>query len=188
MQLIRLLLFWAIASLYACSNGGHQRNEQQAVPNDSVPTNSKAQIFNNIHLHEAGGLQVAKAFLTLTNGSLLPSGNTVHINEPVFLNLVIKEGWMAENGKVSLGATQNITTEKGEPVLSSPDLFAGQSLIPESDAGILRLQATITKTREGITRFFVRFRVWDKKGNGEVTGRYVLFLKDLLPPKAVGSG
>lgn len=169
--LISLLFFLA-----NCGSKNHRPQEPSAA-SASLRPNSKAQTLNNIRIHESGGLLVTRSFLTDENGNLVKAGNVVAEGEAVFLNLVIKEGWIAEKGKVSIGATQTITTEDGEPVLSSPDLFAGTA-IPEDRAGSLQLKTIITKTRPETKDFLVSFRVWDKLGAGELRGQYRLSLEE----------
>lgn len=162
-----LLLFFT-----ACG----EPDNKQTNPDASVQTNSKAQILNGIVVHESGGLKIFRAFLSRPNGTLINSNNTVRIGDTVCLNLLVKEGWMAQDGFVSLGATQTITAENGEPVLSSPDLFAVESKMRRAKAAQLQLNATLTKSSPDARAFFVQYRVWDKAGTGEVKGYYRLQL------------
>lgn len=175
-KLIRFLLFFS--SLLAGCNQNSTEAKKDSLPAKTLQTNSKAQILNNIIVHEEGGLQVARAFLSDENGNLIKAGNAVEEGDAIVLNLVIKEGWVAENGMVSIGATQTITADDGEPVLSSPDLFANQQRIPEAKANLLQLKATITKVRPDNQFFVVNYRIWDKIGKGEVSGRYRLTLEN----------
>ena len=158
--------------------GCHSPSAPPSEPLDSFPnlqTNSKATILNDIIVHEAGGLTIARAYLSNANGNLLPAGNTVAGGDTVCLNLVVAQGWIAENGQVALGARQSIVTGQGEPVLSSPDLFNGTK-VGESQAGHVQLKAVITQPRSDTQSFLVRYRVWDKNGTGDVRGSYRLHL------------
>lgn len=150
---------------------------QTQPASDTVQSNSKAERLNAISLFEKGGLKVAKAFLADEESHLLPSDNRVIAGQPVYLNLVVAGGWMAEKNVVSPGARQTITTENGEPVLSSPDLFAGTPSVAVSKASYLRLKAVITQVEKKRQAFVVHYRVWDKMGPGEITGSYRLLVE-----------
>jgi hypothetical protein len=119
---------------------------------------------------------VSHAFLTNDAGQLISPDRTVHRGEVVYLNLAIKNGWMAVKGKVTLGATQRIESDKGEPILTSGDLFAHQQALTKKEARHLQLQAVITKSRPDIRFVTISFRVWDKSGPAEITGSYRLSL------------
>lgn len=152
--------------------------KDQKVARPAEQTNSRAQILNRVTVHESGGLKISRAFLTTESGELLNARNRISVGETVYLNLVVAQGWMAENGVVSPGASQTITTGEGEPVLSSPDLFGGNAPIEEAKAGQIRLKTIITNSRPDTRTFVVRYRVWDKKGSGEVTGSYQLHMNN----------
>lgn len=129
-------------------------------------------------LEKGAGLQITSAFLADEKGTLISIGNTVRTGQPVFLPLRISKGWTVENGYRSPGAVQSIVTHNNEPVLQSRDLYANRLRIKWEDAGTLRLQALFTATRSGIPSYPIRFRVWDKKGNGEMTGHYGLRVEE----------
>lgn len=172
------LLFLCAFSI--CLSGCHSPSAPPGGPLDSLSTlqtNSTAKILNGIVVHEGGGLTISRAYLTNASGLLIPSDNTIAGGDTACLNLVVAQGWIAENGQVTLGARQSIVTDRGEPVLSSPDLFDGAK-IGESQAGHLQLKASITQQRSDSPSFLVRYRVWDKKGSGEVSGSYRLRLAE----------
>jgi hypothetical protein len=141
-------------------------------------TNSDADILNNISLYESGGLHVARAYLTFENGKLVPKSNEVPLKEPVYLNLVIKQGWKNKEGQASIDAAETITTHNGEIVLNAPSLFKSKPMMDASDANRILLKATITKTRPDIAYFIVNYRVWDKWSDAEVKGSYRLYMTD----------
>lgn len=172
-----ILLFYTASLLLFNGCQLPDKNDQKvALP--AVQTNSRAQILNGITVHETGGLSISRAFLATESGELLNARNLISVGETVYLTLVVAQGWMAENGIISLGASQTITTDKGEPVLSSPDLFAGNAQVEEAKAGQVRLKTVITNSRSDTRTFEVRYRVWDKKGSGEVNGSYQLQIKN----------
>ena len=140
--------------------------------------NSDAQILNNIVVHEQGGLEIARAFLAFESGELVSSKNNVHVGDPVYLNLLIKKGWVTEGRKVSLGASEKIETDAGEVVLDAPDLFKNTPSLDESDANSIQLKARITRTSPDINYFVIYYRVWDKNGDGKVSGSYKLYVDD----------
>jgi hypothetical protein len=173
---MRRLFFYTTAFFLLCGCNTPDVSPSETLPGDSVQSNSKAERLNNIHLFENGGMKVTKAFLTDESGHLLPGDNLVQAGKPVYLNIIIGSGWMAEGGFVSPGATQTITTGKGEPVLSTPDLFTAVPRVAAAKAGYLRLKAVITQTEKNQQAFLVRFRIWDKTGPGEISGSYRLLV------------
>ncbi|HET7898473.1 MAG TPA: hypothetical protein VFL47_12395 [Flavisolibacter sp.] len=173
MRHLASLLIFTVSALAGCHSGTISPDAQQPL-GDTLHTNSKAAILNQVVLHETGGLRVAKAFLANDSGHLLPAGNKTQAGQPVFLNIVIAGGWMAENNLVFPGASQIITTETGKPVLSSTDLFASSTGVPETKANYLQLKTVITNTESENQAFVVHFRIWDKKGPGEIKGNYRL--------------
>jgi hypothetical protein len=177
MQRFSLFFILLFPFLFGCNEAPTNRSKRK-INEPELQTNSQAQILNSIVVHEKGGLEIARAFLAYENGSLLQPGNTVLLGDVVCLNLVIKQGWVAENGFVSIGATQTLITKNGAPVLSSSDLFAGTPKIEESKASHLQLKTTITKGLPDAGSFVVNYRVWDKTGDGEVTGNYRLYFAD----------
>jgi hypothetical protein len=136
-------------------------------------------VYNGIKL-QANNVKVEKAYLIFENGQRLEEGNFIDFTSPVKLILMIDEGWVAENGKVSLGAAEKITVERsGEVLLDEADLFTKYSDgISEADAKVISLTA-ILKFNNPIppTTFTVSFKVWDKKGNGVIEGSYTLHSK-----------
>lgn len=152
------------------------------APSDPVqvttPANNSKNVLNNIVAAEKGGLKVAAAYLVDETGNLINHKNTVALGTPVYLTIQIKDGWAVQNGFVSPGAVQIITTDNGEPVLQSSDLFAGAKRIRAADASKLQLKTLITATRPDIAFYVVRFRIWDKEGTGAVEGYYHLRVKN----------
>lgn len=141
----------------------------------SAGSNSKSKIRNNIQLN-ATGLKVEQAFLLLDDGTLVGDDNQVKVNDRVNLRLIIS-GWKEENGYVFPDADEKIITSEGDVLVDDKNLFAKyDSGILSKDAEYITLMATITEVNKLFDYFLVSFRVWDKKGNGEVTGSYKLHL------------
>jgi hypothetical protein len=179
---MKLIILSVFLTLTRCTNNTPAVTGNSSPPKpDSTHVKSlskeRENVLNNIVVEEKGGLQITGAYLTNESGTLINPDNTVPLGMPVYLTLQIKKGWVVEKGYVSPGAVQIITTNKGEPVLQSPDLFAGVERIKAADAARLQLKTMITVTRSDISYYVVRFRVWDKWGNGEAEGYYRLRIK-----------
>ncbi len=174
-----IFLLLMLSLLQACSNDAQeQKPEQETHVSNATPSNETGNktgsILNNILLEEKGGLTVSSAFLADEAGRLVNPNNTVTAGKPVYLMLVIKEGWVVKNNLVSPGTEQTITTHNGEPVLKSSDLFAASPQIKAEDASRLQLKVVLKTSRPDIRYYVIRFRVWDKNGKGEITGQYQL--------------
>jgi hypothetical protein len=143
---------------------------------ESKTEKTNAKIRNGIQL-KANGLNVEQAFLTYEDGALVSNENKIDVNQKVVLRLIM-DGWKEENGRVMIGATEKLTTSKGQTILDTDDLFVSYPEgVDAKDAKYITLSAVITRLDELYDYFLVEFRVWDKKGGGEVTGSYKLYLK-----------
>ena len=143
---------------------------------DAKTEKTSSKIRNGIQL-KANGLKVEQAFLTYEDGSLVSSENKIDVNQKVVMRLIM-DGWKEENGKVMIGATEKLTTSEGQTILDTEDLFgAYPEGVDAKDAKYITLSAVITRLDELYDHFLVEFRVWDKKGGGDVTGSYKLYLK-----------
>ncbi len=151
---------------------------EPSLPPASTSTEQGPSFRNNIQLSTSGGLRLSAAYLTGNDGALLPPDNALRRGDTAYLHLVIGGGWMAENRRLFLGATQEVETASGDGVLSSGDLFGQQQGLPEKEGDRLLLPVVISRSRAGIPYFFVRFRVWDKKGPAAVSGSYRLQIAD----------
>ncbi len=135
-------------------------------------------VYNKIQL-TTNKVKVEKAYLLFDNGQRVPDDNFVDFNSTIKMQLLIDTGWVEENGKVMLGASEKIVTEDGTVVLEEADLFQKYpGGISVDDSKSMYLSA-ILKLKEGVppTSFTVSFRVWDKKGDGFIEGSYKLYSK-----------
>ncbi|HEY1021818.1 MAG TPA: hypothetical protein VGE06_05870 [Flavisolibacter sp.] len=173
-----ILLFFL---LKACSNstntGAHQADSMATMPSGKQTNDRKETTLNNIVLEKITGFKITSAFLADEKGNLLHPQNTIPAGYPVFLTIRIQDGWTLQKGYASPGASQAILTHNNEPVLQSRDLFANIPRVKKEDAGTIRLKTLITATRSDIRHYTIRFRVWDKWGEGEITGHYRLQVK-----------
>jgi len=169
---MRSFVFSFVLILACVSCNTSPKTENKAT----VQSETSGNIRNDISL-KASGLQVEQAFLLFDDGKLVPQDNKIEVGQKVNLRLLIK-GWKATNGKVLLGASEKITTDEGQIVLNEEDLFASYADgVPEADAGVITISATISRIDKLFKYFEVAFRVWDKQSNDNVTGSYRLYLK-----------
>lgn len=168
----RLLLTIAVAALL-CSCSAKRQNDTKTA---SAPSGTQAgptappAIYNGIQLRE-NGLHVQEAYLVDEKGDRLAEDNTIGINEKIFCELVVS-GYSENDGKVRVGASEEIRAEDGALVLREDDLFESMGELKSSDAKYVRLMAMITALRKSYRYFDVSFRVWDKNSKAEVSGQY----------------
>jgi hypothetical protein len=137
-----------------------------------------ARIYNNIELNSPG-IKISKAYLVYEGGGRVPDDNFVDFKKWIKMQLQIDSGWVVNNGKVMLGASEKIVAENGTVVLEENDLFKKYpDGISAEDAKFIVLSASVD-LKEGAapTSFKVSFKVWDKKGDGYIEGSYKLFSK-----------
>ena len=152
--------------------------KQDPSPDNSTPSKgTSSKIRNGIELKSKGDLKVSQAFLLFDDGTLVPSSNEAKVNQEVNLRLIIEDGFTKKNGMVEIGASERIETNTGQVLLDEKDLFANLGEIDAARAEALTLKAVITRLDKLYDYFLVSFRVWDKKGAGEVTGSYKLYIQ-----------
>ena len=137
-----------------------------------------ARIYNNIEL-TSPGLKISKAYLVYEGGGRVPDDNFVDFKKWIKMQLQVDSGWVVNNGKIMLGASEKIIAENGTVILEENDLFKKYpDGIAAEDAKFIVLSAGVN-LKEGAapTSFTVSFKVWDKNGNGYAEGSYQLFSK-----------
>jgi hypothetical protein len=150
---------------------------ETVAPDNDAAITAGSPGLNEITVLEKGGLDVARAYLSFEDGSLVPRTHQVELGQTVYLNLIIDKGWDAQDGAVSIDASERIEAADGRLVLNAPNLFKSMPLIAEDKAAHLLLKAVITRTSPAIPYFVVNYHVWDKRGSGEATGNYKLYVK-----------
>lgn len=172
-----LLSFVLTSCEFKCSVGDKTDKKQD---DKDVTMKDGTAVFNGISLDTKGGVRVQRAYLVNSKNERLGENNFVAPNETVKLVLMIDSGWTEEEGRCYLGASEKAVTDAGYVILDEADLFASTGVdgISPKDAKIIAL-SVILKLRETAppNRFDVSFRVWDKKGAGEITGSYKLNTK-----------
>lgn len=137
-----------------------------------------ARIYNNIDL-TAMGVNVDKVYLLTEDGQRVPEDNFVDFNSTIKMYIQTGSGWVEDSGKVFLGASEKIISERGTVLVEVEDLFEKYTEgISVKDSKSIYLSA-ILKLKEGSppTSCTVSFRVWDKKGDGVIEGSYKLYSK-----------
>lgn len=164
----------------ACNNSAKTESKSTSEKKKNGKDDKKentTQVLNNISIETEGDVEVYRTFLSYEDGSLVPASNKTSLGKPIYLNLSSTEGWKEENGEVSLGASEKISTNNGAVILEAPDLFSNTGSFKADDAKFVRLKALITTMSEPIEYFVVDYKVWDKKGDGVVKGSYRFYVE-----------
>lgn len=179
--LIALAVFLSSCE-FKCSIGKDNGvTSKDTTPRSETSTSAKEKsvpkVTNGIKI-TGDNVTVHQAYLAMESGSLVPSDNSVALNEKIILT-ILSEGWKNIDGKSFIGIQQKITTNTGEVVLDTDDMFAKYDAtgINAEYTGLLKLTAVITENPAGVDHFITNFRVWDKKGDGEVKGSYKFYVK-----------
>jgi hypothetical protein len=137
--------------------------------------NSK--IRNGI-LVQSKGVNLEQAFLLKEDGTLLPEDNKIEVKQKIKLRL-IANGWKEQEGRVYVEASQKVIKNNGEILLDQANLFEADSIesISAEDAKYINLSFWLNEIYELFEYLTVEFKIWDKKGEGEVKGSYRLYLK-----------
>ncbi len=149
----------------------------KTVTSEDNTTLNGATIKNDIEV-DATGVKVKEVYLVDAEYKPLIE-NKARVGEKIHIVIKMDTGWVKENGKSFIGASERILTSSGKVVVSADDIFKEQELtgLDPEDTKVISLSAIITQADPGIDRFEVQFRVWDKKGAGEVKGKYYFSLK-----------
>ncbi len=143
------------------------------------PGNASNENIKNGIQFKSKGFLVSEAYLFYDDESPVPAGNKVGLNENVNLLLIIDSGWNEMEGRVYPGSSQVVNLNTGAEILVTEDLFQpfDEEGVATNDARYITLNTTITERVDKKHHCIVNFRVWDKKGTGEITGSYKLFIK-----------
>ena len=172
--------------LSACNNtvatsdyGLSSKKETKDEKSDKEVKEDKAQtqVLNDISIETEGSVEVYRAYLAYESGDLVPSSNVTSLGKPIYLNLNITKGWKEEMGEVSIGASEKISTDNGTVLLNETDLFKNYTSMSADDAKFVRLKAVINSKSGPIKYFVVDYKVWDKKGDGVISGSYKFYVE-----------
>jgi hypothetical protein len=140
-------------------------------------SDNKKQVLNDISIETKGNVELSRAFLAFESGDLVPSSNVTALGKPVYLHLNIAKGWKEDEGTVSLGASERISSDNGTVFLDEPDLFQNYSSLSAEDAKFIRLKAVVNRMTGPIKYFVVDYKVWDKNGDGVIKGSYKFYVE-----------
>jgi hypothetical protein len=162
---------------FKCSVGDNKQavKTKPVSSEDNTPLNG-AIIKNDIDL-EVTGVKLKEAYLVDANYNLLEKNETA-IGEKIYVVIKLDTGWVKENGKSFIGAGERISTKAGGVLVDADDIFKAQEFtgMDAKDSKVISFSAVITDASPG-DEFVVKFRIWDKKGTGEVRGKYNFSLK-----------
>jgi hypothetical protein len=180
LNLLYLIMFCIAFSScdFKCSVGNTKSGvKTKTVTSADNTTLNGAIIKNNIDI-EATGVKLKTAYLVDEKENLLKE-NIAGLNEKIYLVLKTDTGWVKENGKSLIGAGERISTSAGKVLVDADDIFKNEEAtgMKAEETEVISLSAVITQADPGIEDFLVQFRVWDKKGKGEIKGKYKFSLK-----------
>ena len=113
MKSVKLYYLFMLAVLltscdFKCSVGG--KKTKAVTSEDNTPLNG-AIIKNDIEL-EVTGVKVKEVYLVDAENNLLTE-NKARIGEKIYLYIKMDTGWVKENGKSYIGASERILTPAG---------------------------------------------------------------------------
>ena len=131
-----------------------------------------AVIKNDIEL-EASDVKVSRAYLSVNNGTLLDS-NVVNLKQKISCTVVADTGWTKIDCKSFIGTSIKVTGSDGTVLLDAKDLFIeyDSTGLSAEDAKVITISATVSSKIPGIDMYKVYFKIWDKKANGMITGKF----------------
>ena len=181
MEKLKLFYFFVLCIVFCSCNftAGDKKagvTTKEVTSKDNTTLNG-AIIKNNIDL-DATGVKLKEAYLVDADYKPLAE-NKAAVGEKIYIVIKMDTGWVKENGKSFIGASEKILTSAGRVVVSADDIFKDQegTGMDAKDTKEISLSAVITEADPGLNNFEVQFRVWDKKGNGEVKAKYYFTLK-----------
>lgn len=161
----------------SCSVGDNKSKTKTVTSSDNSAIHG-AVIKNDIDI-EVTGVKLKEAYLVDKDYKLLTENKT-RVGEKIYLVIKVDTGWVKENGKSFLGASERISTFGGNVIVNADDIFKDYQItgLDATDAKVVSLSAVLTEVKSGVDDFVVQFRVWDKKGAGEIKGKYKFKIKE----------
>jgi len=179
-NIINMIILGSLLAIcnFSCSPGDKKEGvKTKTVSSKDNTTLNGAIIKNDIDL-DVTGVKLKEAYLTDADSKPLTE-NKAGVGEKIYLVIKMDTGWVKENGKSFIGASERILTPAGRVVVSADDIFKDQETtgLDAFDTKEISLSALITQADPGLNNFEVQFRVWDKRSNAEVKGKYKFNLK-----------
>jgi len=163
---------------FKCSIGdSRSAGKTKPVTSEDNTTLNGAIIKNDIDL-DVTDVKLKEAYLADADFRPL-AVNKTGVGEKIYLVIKMDTGWVKEKGRSFIGASERILTSEGRVVVSADDIFKSQEMegLDATDTKDISLSALITNADPGVNNFEVQFRVWDKRGKGEVKGKYKFSLR-----------
>jgi hypothetical protein len=163
------------ACKFSCNVGNDDKPSSNTVSGPAVVNSTL--ISNGIDI-TSNGVKIKSATLKLDGGARVPDDNVVDLNQKIYLVLELEDNWTIEGGKSFIGAAEKITANNGQELLNAADLFKDNTLtgFDPTDTKYIQLDAVITKDDPSVSYYNVEFRVWDKKSDAEIKGRYKFYI------------
>lgn len=175
LTLFILVIFTLTSCEFHCSVGKKEDADKIGEKNPKKGTT----VSNNIQL-TTKHVKVNEAYLiTATDGKRIEEGNVVDFSQPVKIIIQVDSGWVEQNGKSFLGASEKMTAGN-TTLIDKEDLFAEyeETGVDAIDAKTIGLSVTVNLPKgTPPTDFDIVFKVWDKKGQGTIEGSYKLYSK-----------
>ena len=181
MQIVSRLTFFLciIFALTSCEFHCSVGKKDEADKSVDKPAPNVIPLYNNIRL-TAKDVKVDRAYLiTANDGKRVEEGNFVDFSQPIKVIIEVDTGWVAQDGKVFLGASEKMST-KSTTLIDKEDLFAeyDSTGVDANDAKTIGLSVTLNLPKGTPPGDYdIVFRVWDKKGKGVIEGSYKLYSK-----------
>jgi hypothetical protein len=123
--------------------------------------------------------KVSKAYLSVNGKDPVPPDFRARVGEKVYLQIEVdKSGWTSEEGRIYPGVYQKVESSDKKHVFVQEDLMESHPEgVPADDGWLITVMAVVNAVDRPYDHFMVHFRVWDKRGKGEITGSYKLFLQ-----------
>jgi hypothetical protein len=172
-----ILIFLAAAIItgceFKCSVGGDDKTESKEFSSSESDSPLKGASIKNDIMLDAKNVKVREVYLA--NEARMPlDKNEIALGEKIRCVVVLDTGWTKYGNTSYLGASEKILTDGGDVILDVEDLFKDytESGLSASDAEVVSISANITEKQTGVDDYKVQFRIWDKRGKGEVTGSF----------------
>lgn len=180
MKKLTLIFLVCCITSGSCNFSSGDKNtgvKTKTVTSDDNTTLNGAIIKNDIDI-DVKGVKLKEAYLVDADYNPLPE-NKARVGQKIYIVIKMDTGWVKENGKSFIGASERILTSKGRVVVSADDIFKDYDLtgLDAKDTKVISLSAVITQADPDVNKFEVQFRVWDKKSSAEVKGKYYFSLE-----------
>jgi len=140
--------------------------------------NKKDKRDDNIQ-YDSKVFHVKKAYLSVNGKDPVPADFRAEINQNVYLQIEVDpKDWTIEEERIYPGVYEKVESDDKKHVFVQEDMMKDyEGGIAASDGWLITVMAVVRDVDKHYDHFTVNFRVWDKRGKGEITGMYNLYLK-----------